>query len=62
MKPEYKYPQGTFWVMRSWLGCAELLERHGQNERALKLYRKLAEKKGKEADYARGKIQLLKQE
>ncbi|MFC1644117.1 tol-pal system YbgF family protein, partial [Candidatus Omnitrophota bacterium] len=60
LKVEYKYPLGRFWVMRARLKCAELLEKHGENERAFKLYQKLASGEGTEAEYAKEKIKLLK--
>ena len=43
LKVEYKYPRGTFWMMRSYLKCARILEGQGRMDRALGLYRKLAE-------------------
>lgn len=47
--------------MRARLKCAELLEKTGQNERALNIYEKLSEGSGKEAKSARERIKVLKQ-
>jgi tetratricopeptide (TPR) repeat protein len=59
LRVEYKYPIGKFWVARARLKCAALLEKHGEDKRALKMYRKLAEGEGTEADDARKRIELL---
>ena len=60
LKVEYRYPRGEFWVMRARLKCAELLEKLGQIERSVKIYRKLAEGEGREAELAKEKIRLQK--
>ena len=61
LKVEYKYPRGEFWVTRSRLKCAGLMEKLGRNKKALAIYQKLAEGEGQEAKFAKEKIKLLKQ-
>ena len=58
MKVEYRYPMGAFWVTRARLGAAELLERQGRMEEALKFYSKLAQGEGQEAEDAKEKLKL----
>ncbi len=56
IKVEYRYPQGKFWVMQSRLKSAELFEKKGDTETALKVYQKLADGGGPEAEKARAKV------
>ena len=39
---------------------AELLEKNGETERAFKIYEELSEGEGDEAEFARGKLKLMK--
>ena len=57
---EYRYPAGEFWVMRSRLKCAELFEAGGDMEKARKMYEKLARGFGRDAEYAKQKMEQLK--
>ncbi|MBF0493517.1 MAG: tetratricopeptide repeat protein [Candidatus Omnitrophica bacterium] len=57
---EYKYPRGKPWLMQAEERCALLLEKKGQFDKALNLYRKLSEGEGNEAEFAKEKIRLLK--
>ncbi|MFH1798658.1 MAG: hypothetical protein ABH844_04910, partial [Candidatus Omnitrophota bacterium] len=59
LKVGYKYPRGNFWVTRSRLKCAELLEEQGKQERARVLYEQLAEGEGSEALYAKEKLKKM---
>ena len=58
---EYRYPKSEYWVMRALFRCAELSEKEGDTKRALSLYQKLSDMKGKEAELSRSKVKALKQ-
>ncbi|MBF0215641.1 MAG: tetratricopeptide repeat protein [Candidatus Omnitrophica bacterium] len=60
LKVEYKYPNGVFWVTRARKRCAELLEKKGETDKAVAIYRKLAEGDGEEARYAQEKLKWLR--
>ncbi|MDD4957189.1 MAG: tetratricopeptide repeat protein, partial [Candidatus Omnitrophica bacterium] len=61
LKVDYKYPQGKYWVNQALLKTAELLEKSGENSRAYKIYNRLAEGDGQEAELAKEKIKTIKQ-
>jgi TolA-binding protein len=60
LKVEYNYPKGRYWVARSLLNCARLMEKNGDNRSAVRLYRKLSEMEGPEAEEARTRLRSLR--
>jgi cellulose synthase operon protein C len=60
LKVEYRYPAGGFWLMRSRLKCAEILEAEKEFGKAYRMYEKLSRSSGKESEHAREKMEILK--
>ncbi len=62
LRVEYRYPAGEFWVMRARLRSAEIFESKGQLQNAYRMYEKLAQGPGADAEHARKKMELLRRQ
>ena len=60
LKVSYMYPRNTFWASRAELKCGAILEKTEKWDQAKKIYKRLAERKVKESEYATGRIEWLK--
>ena len=60
IKISYVYPRSTFWVSQAELKCGNLLEEMKKYDQAIKVYERLSRRDVKESEYAKKRLEWLK--
>jgi TolA-binding protein len=61
LKVPAAYPKGTFWSLRARLKCAEIFEKLGKFDDAVKLYNELADMGITESEFAKKRLKWLEE-
>ena len=60
LKASYMYPRNIFWSARAELKCAKLLEKMQKWDQAINVYERLAGRELKESEFAKERLEWLK--